>query len=123
MYQWIEYSLINDNDGQGIQPYEVLVAVGVNFDGGYYIENGRYKGRLDGSPSEIAAALEAMSAFSPTTITGPEIVSIAERVVPTDTEVRHLPTESLRYVGPPTLDANGVVVRELSTKRFNKTPI
>lgn len=119
MYQWIEYSLI-ERDGQGIQPYEILVPLGVDFEGGHYVENGRYRGKLAGTPDQITNAMDAMRDFSPVALSDVEIVTIAEIEFPVDTEIRHLPTESIRYIGPPTLDANSNIVRPMSTTKFKK---
>jgi hypothetical protein len=117
MHQWIEYSLVNRN-GEGIQPYQSLVPFDVSFEGGHYVENGRYRGKLTGTPEEISSAIEAIQEFSPIALSDADMLIIAEKELPTNTEVRHLPTESIRYLGPPSIGANSTIVRALSAVPF-----
>jgi hypothetical protein len=124
MFQWIEYSLVVFN-GIGNQPYETLVPLGVNFDGGYYVENGRYRGRLSGNQEQIDNALRSLTMFGVQVLTESEILTIVERMIPTNSLVRTLlgcedcPSgETEQYIGPASLTDTLEITRPLSTTPF-----
>lgn len=117
MNQWIEYSLIV-LDGSGIQPYETLVPLGANFDGGYYVENGRYRGRLSGTEEQVANALVSLAIFGVKTLTPEEMGAIVERMVPTNTLQEFLSDEPAQYIGPVTFTEDLQIRRELSSTPF-----
>ena len=110
MYQWIEYSLVWLN-GSGNQPYETLVPLGVNFDGGHLVQNGRYYGKLFGTQAQIDVALASLAIFAAVAVSDADVIARAELTSPVNTEVRDLPTETVQYLGPASLDSDGTLVR------------
>lgn len=118
MYQWIEYSLVVLN-GSGNQPYETLVPLGVDFDGGHYVENGRYRGRLSGTQEQIDNALRSLAMFGVQALTETDILAIVERVAPTNSLVRSgLPQGEEQYLGPASLTDTLEITRPLSSTPF-----
>lgn len=118
MYQWIEYSLVVLN-GSGNQPYETLVPLGVGFDGGYYVENGRYRGRLSGTQEQIDNAVRSLAMFGVQVLTNDEILAIVERVAPTNSVVSaNLPDGVDQYLGPASLTDTLEITRSLSSTPF-----
>lgn len=117
MHQWIEYSLIVLN-GSGNQPYETLVPLGVNFDGGYYVENGRYRGRLSGTQEQINNALLSLNIFGVQSLSESDILTIVERVAPTNSLVRNMPHGDEQYLGPASLTETLEITRALSSTPF-----
>lgn len=118
MSQWIEYSLVVLN-GSGLQPYETLVPLGVNFDGGYYVENGRYRGRLSGTQEQIDNALRSLVMFGVQPLTESDILGIVERVAPTNSLVQGAtPDAPEQYLGPASLTDTLEITRPLSATPF-----
>ena len=117
MSQWIEYSHVWLN-GSGLQPYETLVPLGVDFDGGHYTAGGRYRGRLSGTSEQIENAVLSLSLFGVKSLTAEELLVIVENVQPTNSLQRSLPSETEQYLGPATLDAELRVNRALSETPF-----
>lgn len=119
MYQWIEYSLIFLN-GQGIQPYETLVPLGVNFDGGHYVQEGRYRGRLSGNALQIENAVASLGMFGTRVLSDADILAIVEECTPTNTQINtdRPDNNTPKYIGPPSLDVDGRVVRTTSDTPF-----
>lgn len=112
-HQWIEYSLLYLN-GSGIQPYETLIPLGVRFDGGHYVENGRYRGRLSGTTDQINNALLSLAVFGVLPLSPNDILQVVERMVPTNTQRQERPDDQQppTYLGPATLNADLEIVRE-----------
>lgn len=118
MHQWIEYSLLIIN-GIGNQPYETLMPLGVDFDGGHYVENGRYRGRLSGTQEQIDNALLSLTIFGAQVLSETDILEIVERVVPTNTVMPgDLFNDVEQYLGPPSLTATLEIARSLSSTPF-----
>lgn len=121
MHQWIEYSLVYMN-GLGQQPYETLVPLSVHFDGGHFVEAGRYRGRLSGTEEQIANAVLSLAMFGVRELTTDDILAIAERLVPTNStgSAPHArETDTPQYIGPATLDEELRVVRATSDTPFS----
>lgn len=122
MTKWIEYSLIWDEYGIGEQPYEVLQYYGVNFDGGYYVVDGRYRGRMtsthdDEYPNEWDLAFTALSDYLPTQLTEDDMRNVVETLEPINSE--YTTSEgTVLYVGPVTFDEELRVVREWAPTPF-----
>lgn len=104
-------------NGVGNQPYETLVPLGVGFDGGYYVHDGRYRGRLTGTEEQINNAILSMAMFGVAALTDAAFLTIVETLQPTNTEVT-TPTGDVEYLGPATLDSEGRVVRPTSPTPF-----
>lgn len=117
MYQWIEYSLFFSN-GEGTQPYSVIAPFGAGFDGGYFVETGRYRGRLFGTVPQITDALAALTNFAVTSLTDAEIVAIAEQCIPINSPVYVFPNSPMEYLGPASVDADGRIVRLTSSTPY-----
>lgn len=115
MYQWIEYSLVWLN-GSGNQPYETLVPLGVNFDGGHLVQNGRYYGRLSADTQEqLDIAVASLAIFGAAVIADVDVLARVELLTPTNTEVSPHPDASVQYIGPASL-VDGNIVREMASE-------
>jgi hypothetical protein len=118
MTTWIEYSLLFLN-GQGTQPYETLAALGAHFDGGYYTETGRYRGRLTCDADRLADIVASLSIFGARILTTDELLTIVERVQPINSVTMEVPNDTdVLYLGPASLDDELRVVRPTSPTPF-----
>lgn len=117
MHQWIEYSLVWLN-GSGNQPYETLVPLGVNFDGGHLVQNGRYYGKLSGTQEQIDIALSSLAIFGVSPVADADVLVRAELLSPVNTEVHNHPNETVQYLGPATM-VEGQIVRAVSASPWN----
>lgn len=117
MYQWIEYSLVWLN-GSGNQPYETLVPLGVSFDGGHLVQNGRYYGKLSGTQEQIDNAVASLAIFGVAPIADADVLVRAELLSPVNTEAQDRPNEGTQYLGPATM-VEGNIVRELAAEPWN----
>lgn len=118
MTTWIEYSLFFLN-GQGQQPYETLAALSAHFDGGYYTENGRYRGRLTCDEDRLTDTVASLNIFGARQLSNTDIIAIAERVQPINSTVQTEPGNSdVLYLGPASVDAELSIVRPTSVTMF-----
>ena len=118
MTTWIEYSLLFLN-GQGTQPYETLAALDAHFDGGYYTENGRYRGRLTCDENRLVDTVASITVFGARILTNDELLTIVERVQPINSVTMQIPNDTdVLYLGPASLDDELRVVRPTSPTPF-----
>ena len=118
MTTWIEYSLLFLN-GQGLQPYETFGQLGAQFDGGQFVENGRYRGRLTCETDALTSTLASATIFGAAIVSNADIIAIVERMQPINSTLQpHPGDETPLYLGPVSLGDDLQIVREISPTPF-----
>lgn len=98
---------------QGLQPYiQCGQAGGMEFEGGYYHDRGRYLGYLKGDAGKVEQAVAALKAWLVQELTSNEALAWAEGVQPINTQIEV--EGDTKYVGPAEINEAGRVARPLS---------
>lgn len=107
---YIEYSLLN-HEGAGYQPYNQIQSMGMTFEGGVAVLNGRYLGYLHGDKALVEKTIEALRSWNAVELTLSEAKFFLEQVYPTNTAATI--EGVVKFIGPPTTDAEGKLHRPL----------
>ena len=113
MIRYIAYHLLFV-EGRGLTPAEQSVAMGAQFDGGYFTYGNRMLAYLIANDAKtLDMAIASLTAWRVQELTSSEALAWSEEAWPINSIMSLPPRETAQYVGPAQIGADGRIERPL----------